>query len=275
MSGSNAKIEWYLARDGQQHGPLSDPELRKFIELGHLNATDLVWRAGFPEWRTASEVFPETKPEASGAAGKQDSQQRPLGGIENARAELKREEPAWVKAAEPSTRAGVADEGEKVDRTEPAAPGAVPVGQFGKAAAPDSASQQAPTNTADTDVQTMQSASSDIHPVQAKSGLPSGSDWSVRRRPPSRTETQPVGARSTSASPTAERRSNASPATPQPSGPGSASAAAPSHQANSAGSSSERPHARAETKRSVHRQWTTSMMTTSTMIMGRHDDVGL
>ncbi|MEM6495486.1 MAG: GYF domain-containing protein, partial [Pseudomonadota bacterium] len=62
MSGSNTKIEWYLARDGQQHGPLSDPELKKFIELGHLHPTDLVWRAGFPEWRTASEVFPETEP---------------------------------------------------------------------------------------------------------------------------------------------------------------------------------------------------------------------
>ena len=64
MSGPNAKIEWYLARDGQQHGPLSDPELKKFIELGHLHPTDLVWRAGFPEWRTASEVFPETEPAA-------------------------------------------------------------------------------------------------------------------------------------------------------------------------------------------------------------------
>lgn len=64
MSGSNTKIEWYLARDGQQHGPLSDPELKKFIELGHLHPTDLVWRAGFPEWRTASEVFPETAPAA-------------------------------------------------------------------------------------------------------------------------------------------------------------------------------------------------------------------
>ncbi|MGI9409675.1 MAG: GYF domain-containing protein [Hyphomicrobiaceae bacterium] len=251
MSGSNAKVEWYLARDGQQHGPLSEPELKKFIELGHLNATDLVWRAGFPEWRTASEVFPETKPEASGAAAKQDSQQRPLGGIENARAESKREEPAWVKAAEPSTRAGIAGEGEKADRVDSAAPGAVPVGQFGKAAAPDSPSQQAPTSTADTDVQTMQSVSSDVHPAQAKAGLPSGSDWSVRRRPPSRPETQPVGARSTTTGPTAERRTSASPAAPQPSGPSSTSAAAPGRQASSAGSSTERPHARAETTRSA------------------------
>lgn len=64
MSGSNVKIEWYLARDGQQHGPLSDAEMKKFVELGHLNATDLVWRAGFPEWRVASEVFPIGQGEA-------------------------------------------------------------------------------------------------------------------------------------------------------------------------------------------------------------------
>ena len=63
MSETNGKIEWYLARDGQQHGPLSDAELTKFRELGHLKPDDLVWRAGFPEWRTAGEVFPETQPE--------------------------------------------------------------------------------------------------------------------------------------------------------------------------------------------------------------------
>ncbi|MGI9424484.1 MAG: GYF domain-containing protein [Hyphomicrobiaceae bacterium] len=76
MSGSNAKIEWYLARDGQQHGPLSDVELKKFIELGHLSPSDLVWRAGFPEWKTASEVFaigqaappPPPPPPTQGAA---------------------------------------------------------------------------------------------------------------------------------------------------------------------------------------------------------------
>lgn len=52
-------IEWYLARDGAQHGPLSDVEMRKFVELGHLRPNDLVWRAGFPDWRKGSQVFPE------------------------------------------------------------------------------------------------------------------------------------------------------------------------------------------------------------------------
>lgn len=63
MSGNSGKIEWYLARDGQQHGPLSAAELDKFIELGHLKPTDLLWRAGFDDWRTATEVFPPLPPQ--------------------------------------------------------------------------------------------------------------------------------------------------------------------------------------------------------------------
>ncbi len=48
---------WYFARDGQQFGPLSDVELRKFNELGYLRSADLVWRKGFADWRPAGEVF--------------------------------------------------------------------------------------------------------------------------------------------------------------------------------------------------------------------------
>lgn len=58
MEGNSPKIEWYLARDGEQHGPLSDTELRKFVELGHLRESDLLWRAGFTEWQQAFVVFP-------------------------------------------------------------------------------------------------------------------------------------------------------------------------------------------------------------------------
>jgi len=50
-------VEWYLARDGQQYGPLSDAEMRKFNELGHLQSNDLVWRKGLSDWRPAGEVF--------------------------------------------------------------------------------------------------------------------------------------------------------------------------------------------------------------------------
>lgn len=58
MAGAAPQIEWYLARDGQQYGPLSDAEMRKFIELAHLRPTDLVWRQGFAEWRPAAAIFP-------------------------------------------------------------------------------------------------------------------------------------------------------------------------------------------------------------------------
>lgn len=58
MAGAAPQIEWYLARDGQQYGPLSEAEMRKFIELAHLRPTDLVWRQGFAEWRPAAAIFP-------------------------------------------------------------------------------------------------------------------------------------------------------------------------------------------------------------------------
>jgi GYF domain 2 len=58
MSGPAQNIEWYLAREGQQYGPVSEAELEKILELGHLREQDLVWRAGFAEWRPAKDVFP-------------------------------------------------------------------------------------------------------------------------------------------------------------------------------------------------------------------------
>ena len=58
MSPPGPQTQWYLARDGQQFGPISEAELAKFIELGHLQPTDLLWREGFPDWRPALVVFP-------------------------------------------------------------------------------------------------------------------------------------------------------------------------------------------------------------------------
>ena len=59
MAGTAPQIEWYLARGGQQYGPLSDSEMRKFVELGHLRPTDLVWSNGFTDWRPAPLEFPQ------------------------------------------------------------------------------------------------------------------------------------------------------------------------------------------------------------------------
>jgi GYF domain 2 len=46
-------LHWYIARDGQQHGPISDAEMKKFVELGHLDPYDLLWRDGIPSWYPA------------------------------------------------------------------------------------------------------------------------------------------------------------------------------------------------------------------------------
>lgn len=68
MSGSDEDIQWFIARDGKQHGPVSDLELKKIIELSHLKPTDLVWRQGFTDWRAASSVFPQLSAPAPAAA---------------------------------------------------------------------------------------------------------------------------------------------------------------------------------------------------------------
>lgn len=63
MTGQQPEIQWYIAREGKQHGPLSDAEMRTFVAQGHLKPTDLIWRQGFADWRPAPAVFPLTGPE--------------------------------------------------------------------------------------------------------------------------------------------------------------------------------------------------------------------
>jgi hypothetical protein len=68
MADNNQPIEWYLARDGQQHGPVTDAELKKIIELGYLRPTDLVWRQGMPDWGVAEAVL-GLRPNPAAATG--------------------------------------------------------------------------------------------------------------------------------------------------------------------------------------------------------------
>ena len=51
-------IQWYIAREGKQHGPLSDIEMRTFVAHSYLRQGDLIWRPGMPEWQPAPMVFP-------------------------------------------------------------------------------------------------------------------------------------------------------------------------------------------------------------------------
>ena len=80
MPAPSSQHQWYLARDGQQYGPLSDPELAKFVELGHLQPTDLLWREGFPDWRPALVVFPPSAGGGAGPAGRKDAAAAPVAG---------------------------------------------------------------------------------------------------------------------------------------------------------------------------------------------------
>jgi hypothetical protein len=113
MSPNAPTIEWYIARDGVQHGPISDAEMRKFVELGHLRATDLVWCARFTEWMTGQQAFPDrfqprspvapaavvTVPSQAGAAS---AGARPTGrtGADDA---------AWAEAMKPIAQEPAAD----------------------------------------------------------------------------------------------------------------------------------------------------------------------
>src|SRR5262249_8103581 len=47
---------WYIARDGQQVGPITEREMREFLRRGHLKSDDCVWRPGFDNWQRASDV---------------------------------------------------------------------------------------------------------------------------------------------------------------------------------------------------------------------------
>lgn len=49
-------IAWYVGRDGQQYGPVADPEFHAMLQSGQILPTDLVWRDGFAEWKPASSL---------------------------------------------------------------------------------------------------------------------------------------------------------------------------------------------------------------------------
>jgi hypothetical protein len=63
-----AEASWYLSRDGQQHGPLSDRELTLFAEGGNFQPGDLLWTAGLDEWKPADSIFGLAQTEDEAAA---------------------------------------------------------------------------------------------------------------------------------------------------------------------------------------------------------------
>lgn len=62
MNGPVTETQWYIARDGKQHGPLTDIEMRTFVAHSYLRPGDLIWRPGMAEWMPAPQVFPAVFP---------------------------------------------------------------------------------------------------------------------------------------------------------------------------------------------------------------------
>jgi uncharacterized protein DUF4339 len=67
---------WYLCRDGQQHGPLTDQELSQFAKGGNFQPNDLLWTQGLDSWKPAAAIFGLTAAaQAENAAGGDASDQ--------------------------------------------------------------------------------------------------------------------------------------------------------------------------------------------------------
>lgn len=64
---TDQSVEWYLARNGKQFGPVADDQLRKLVESGQLMADDLLWRQGFAEWQPAAMIFGQPGPTVGSA----------------------------------------------------------------------------------------------------------------------------------------------------------------------------------------------------------------
>ena len=47
---------WFFAKDGQQHGPVTEDDLSDMLATGTLSTDALVWTKGMKEWRPAKEV---------------------------------------------------------------------------------------------------------------------------------------------------------------------------------------------------------------------------
>jgi hypothetical protein len=59
-NGGNRDVgpaEWFLLREGKQHGPVSEQELWELQKSGRVRPSDLLWRGGWSEWVAAHSVF--------------------------------------------------------------------------------------------------------------------------------------------------------------------------------------------------------------------------
>lgn len=61
-ASSLAVAAWYLGRDGQQFGPVTESEFHRLFRTGQLLPTDLAWREGYPEWQPVGALLASPPP---------------------------------------------------------------------------------------------------------------------------------------------------------------------------------------------------------------------
>lgn len=83
MNGPVTETQWYIARDGKQHGPLTDIEMRTFVAHSYLRPGDLIWRPGMAEWMPAPQVFPAAFQNTAPAEPAPVAQQAPQPSLQN------------------------------------------------------------------------------------------------------------------------------------------------------------------------------------------------
>src|SRR5262249_17739327 len=65
-SSSVVESTWYVSRDGQRFGPLSDDTLRDLIRDRKLNHDDYIWCQGYSDWvRLGSLLEASSAPDVS------------------------------------------------------------------------------------------------------------------------------------------------------------------------------------------------------------------
>jgi uncharacterized RDD family membrane protein YckC len=50
-------MHWYYAIDGQQLGPVEEPEFERLVSIGVISSQTLVWRNGMSNWQPYGDVF--------------------------------------------------------------------------------------------------------------------------------------------------------------------------------------------------------------------------
>jgi hypothetical protein len=48
---------WYIARDGEIAGPITQAEFAEFLRRGHLRPTDLIWHDGLDDWMSGADLL--------------------------------------------------------------------------------------------------------------------------------------------------------------------------------------------------------------------------